>query len=103
MFRKPKLRAHLRADVAMPDLVVVRSEDGHKVFSGRLIPLLLPYLDGTLTENEITDQLSGWANVLDVRFGLSLLDEKSCLTEGDVAPLPADLATYRDSAGFDAE
>lgn len=103
MFRKPKLKAHLRAEVAMPDLVILRSEDGHEVFGGRLIPLLLPHLDGTLTENEMADALSGRANVLDVRFGLSLLAEKSCLTEGDVAPLPADLAVFRDSAGFDAE
>lgn len=103
MFRKPKLKAHLRADVAMPDLVVLRSEDGHEVFSGRLIPLLLPHLDGTLTESEIADALFGRANALDVRFGLSLLSEKSCLVEGDVDPLPADLAAFRDGAGFNAE
>jgi bacteriocin biosynthesis cyclodehydratase domain-containing protein len=103
MFRKPKLKAHLRADVAMPDLVVLRSEDGHEVFTGRLIPLLLPHLDGTLTESEIAGALTGRANILDVQFGLSLLAEKSCLAEGDVETLPADLAAFRDSAGLDAE
>jgi bacteriocin biosynthesis cyclodehydratase domain-containing protein len=103
MFRKPRLKAHLRADVAMPDLVVLRWEDGHEVFPGRLIPLLLPHLGGTLTESEIAGALSGCANILDVRFGLSLLAEKGCLTEGDVTPLPADLAAFRDSAGLDAE
>ncbi|HSS48012.1 MAG TPA: TOMM precursor leader peptide-binding protein, partial [Thermoanaerobaculia bacterium] len=103
MFRKPRLKSHLQADVAMPDLVVLRSEDGNEVFTGRLIPLLLPHLDGTLTESEIADSLSGCANILDVRFGLSLLAEKGCLAEGDVDPLPADLAAFRDSSGFDAE
>jgi ribosomal protein S12 methylthiotransferase accessory factor len=97
------LKAHLRADVAAPDLVIVRSEDGHGVFDGRLIPLLLPHLDGTLTESEIADALAGRANVLDVRFGLSLLAERGCLVEGDVAPLAADLAAFRDGAGLDAE
>lgn len=103
MFRQPKLKAHLRADVAAPDLVVVRGEDGHEVFPGRLIPLLLPYLDGTLTEGGIAEALAGRANALDVRFGLSLLAEKGCLTEGDVDPLPAGLDAFRDAAGLDAE
>lgn len=103
MFRKPRLKAHLRADVALPDLVVLRSEDGHEVFAGRLIPLLLPYLDGTHTESEIADALAGRANILDVQFGLSLLAEKSCVVEGDVALLATDLAVFRDSAGLDAE
>lgn len=103
MFRKPKLKAHLRADRAAPDLAVLRSEDGHELFIGRLIPLLLPHLDGTLTEREITEALAGRAGALDVRFGLSLLEEKGCLAEGDVEPLPPDLAAFCDAAGLEAE
>ena len=82
MFHKPALKAHLRAQVAAPDLVAFRSEDGRTVLEGRLLPLIVPFLDGRHTPAEIADALAGQVTIVDVHYGLTLLDDEELLTEG---------------------
>lgn len=102
MLKKPRLRSHLCLDVAEPDLVVVRSEDDSSVFEGRILPLLAAYLDGEHTVADIAERLAGQASVVDVRFGLSLLEEKGYLIDesGDER-LPEATAVFRDALDLD--
>lgn len=102
MLRQPRFKSHLRLDVPRSDLVVVRREDGHVVHRGKLLPLLVPLLDGSRTIGEVAEALAGRANVLDVRFGISQLEEAGHLTEGD-DPTSQDLVAFRDALGAEAD
>lgn len=102
MLKKPRLRSHLCLDVLAPDLVVARSEEESSVFEGRILPLLAAYLDGKHTVTDIAERLAGQASVVDVRFGLSLLEEKGCLVDGAGGEtLDEATAVFRDALGLD--
>jgi oxazoline/thiazoline synthase len=53
--------------------VVVWGGDGCRLFEGRLVALLAPFLDGRYGANKIAERLEGRANALDVGYGLEML------------------------------
>jgi bacteriocin biosynthesis cyclodehydratase domain-containing protein len=76
--------------VAAPDLVVCFSELDDSPLEGRLLPLLVPLLDGSRSVREIAEALEGRASPVDVRFGLALLEEGGWLApRGRPAEPPA--------------
>lgn len=76
---RPRLKPGVRLIVAAPDLVVLSSETDDAAVEGRLLPLLAPFLDGTRTVGEIAIALKGRAGLVDVRFGLTLLEDDDWL------------------------
>jgi bacteriocin biosynthesis cyclodehydratase domain-containing protein len=75
--------------VAAPDLVVFTSELDDSAIDGRLLPLMVPLLDGSRSIREISGALEGRASPVDVRFGLALLEEGGWLEpNGRPAPPP---------------
>lgn len=95
MLERPRLRAHFRLDVAAPDLVVLRSEDGPVVLEGRILPLIAPYLDGQHSLSDIAEALAGRATILDIRYGLSQLEDEHCLIDGTDPDADDDLEPFR--------
>lgn len=73
----------MRLTVAAPDLVVLSSAVEDATLDGRLLPLLAPFLDGTRTVGEIARALDGRAGLVDVRFGLTLLEDGGWLERDD--------------------
>jgi oxazoline/thiazoline synthase len=63
--------------------------------------MLAPFLGGNHTYQQIVDALEGQAGPLDIRFGLSQLEELGYISEADDSE-SAGLATLRDILGIDA-
>ena len=102
MFRRPVFKAPFHVAVVSPDLVVVAHDAGFRRLEGRIYPLLVPWIDGEHSVNEIVDQLQGRANPVDVHFGLTLLNEQGLLAEREDR-WPRQLAALRDALGLDAD
>jgi oxazoline/thiazoline synthase len=63
--------------------------------------MLAPFLDGNHTYQQIVDALEGKAGPLDIRFGLSQLEERGYISEADDSESHG-LATLRDILGIGA-
>ena len=61
------------------DLVALLYETDEVVLEGRLYALIAPLIDGCRDADQIAGALRGRASVLDVRFGLSLLESQGLL------------------------
>ncbi len=100
MIRKPKFKNHFHVQIVGPDLVLLLLENDCVALQGRLYALLAPLLDGRNTVENIVDQLEGRATVVDVRYGLSLLERGAYIVEGDETETPG-MAAFRDSLNVD--
>ncbi|HEY9597758.1 MAG TPA: TOMM precursor leader peptide-binding protein, partial [Cyanophyceae cyanobacterium] len=83
MRSKPKFKAHFHVEVAPPKHVFLLSEKGHFTLKGRLYALLVPFLNGHHTVDEMVEQLQGKASATEVNHALTLLEQKGYITEAD--------------------
>ena len=88
MLIKPKFKEHFHVEVAPPEHVFLLSEKGHFTLNGRLYALLVPFLDGRHSVDEIVEQLQGQASATEVNYALTLLERKGYITEADDALSP---------------
>ncbi len=102
MIHRPSFKSHFQVEVVPPDRVFLVSESDRIVVEGRLYALLAPFIDGRNTVQDIVDCVEGRANVLDVRFGLSMLEEERYIIETD-DETPAGLAAFRDLLDVDVD
>ncbi len=117
MLYHPRLRRHLDAHVEAPNLVIVHGDGTTVRFHNRLLPLLVPHLDGENTPEDLVDILTREAaktadnslpdstiSLLDIVYGLQLLAEKNCLSDLDPETEEDDhLTAAHDALGLDAE
>jgi oxazoline/thiazoline synthase len=85
-----------------PDLVFLLLENDSIALQGRLYALLAPFLNGQSTIDDIVKQLEGRATVLDVRYGISLLEKGGYIVEGDDTETLG-VAAFRDFLNVDRE
>ena len=86
MFSRPQLRSSLR--LAVPnakdvDVVFLLSEREEIELDGHLFKLVLPFIDGHHTVDEIVEQLSEKVSPPEVYYALLLLRQKGCIVESD--------------------
>ena len=81
MLHRPRFARHLSVRVVAPDAVEIRSERRRTSIPGRLLPLVVPLIDGRRTIDAIIDHLDDQASPLEVSFAMSMLAEAGYLTE----------------------
>jgi len=86
--RKPRFKRHLEMRAVADDVVFVKQEGRFEAINSRLYSLLVPFIDGRNTREDIARLLGGRVNVLDVQFGLEELAQSGYIfdaTEGGAA------------------
>ncbi len=81
MIARPRFKSHLRVEVRSPELVVAVSESRALALEGRLHPLIVPWIDGSRTNEEIATAAGPDVTALDVAFGIELLQEQGLIEE----------------------
>ncbi len=79
--QKPRFKGHLEFRAIAEDVVFVREQDHFEVLTGKLYPLLIPFIDGRNTREEIASLIGERVTVLDVQFGLDELEQSGYLVE----------------------
>ncbi len=102
VIHRPRFKNHFHVEIMEPDLVFLLLENDSIALQGRLYALLAPFLNGQSTVDDIVEQLEGRATVLDVRYGISLLEQKGYIVEGDDTETPG-VAAFRDFLNVDRE
>lgn len=102
MIHRPKFKTHFHVEIVEPDFVFLLLENDSIALQGRLYALLAPFLDGQRTVDDIVEQLEGRATVLDVRYGISLLERGGYIVEGDDTESPGVVA-FRDFLNVERE
>lgn len=82
MSKRPRFKSHFRVEVRTPELVVAVSEHRAVAIEGRLLPLLVPWVDGTRSAAEIAAAAGEAVTPMDAAFGLELLDREGLIEDG---------------------
>jgi ribosomal protein S12 methylthiotransferase accessory factor len=92
MLHRPRFKAHIQVEKVDGEGVFLLWETGQAVLQGRLYQLLVPFIDGRCTSDEIVERLHG-ENPASLYYALMQLEEGGYLTESDdtMAPGPAAL------------
>ena len=98
MIRRPRFRNFAHVRVFPPDLVFLLTESGYELLESRLYALLAPLIDGRNTAEDMARRLEGKAGIIDVRWGLSKLEEAGAVVEADGGDRP-DLEAFWDEIG----
>jgi ribosomal protein S12 methylthiotransferase accessory factor len=85
-----------------PDFVFLLLENDCIALQGRLCSLLAPLLNGQNTVDQIVEKLEGRATIVDVRYGISLLEKGGYIVEGDDLQTSG-VAAFRDLLNVDCE
>jgi ribosomal protein S12 methylthiotransferase accessory factor len=86
--RRPRFKSHLELRAVAGDVVFVKQEGRFEAINSRLYSLLVPFIDGCNTREDIARLIGGPVNVLDVQFGLEELAQSGYIldaTEGGPA------------------
>ncbi len=78
-----------------PDLVLVIDDWRHTALPGRLLPKLVPLLDGTMSREDVVAAVEGHATAIDVDFGLDMLQAAGVLASAPLDDPPAPSAEIR--------
>src|ERR1700689_4751475 len=79
--RKPRFKSHLEITAGGDDAVFVKEEGRFHVLGSRLYPLLVPFIDGRNTLEDIARLVGDRVTVLDVEFGLDELAQSGYLLD----------------------
>jgi ribosomal protein S12 methylthiotransferase accessory factor len=80
--KRPRFKRHLHVEIVDESLVYLMHETGYHSLTGRLFCLLAPHVNGRNTVADIADRLADQLTPLDVRHGLSLLEQEGLLIDG---------------------
>ncbi|WP_165227730.1 TOMM precursor leader peptide-binding protein [Aquisphaera insulae] len=97
MAKRPRLKAHLHAEALEGEGLILFSEGAHTFVEGALSALVLPYLDGRFTPEEIIVKLNDRASRPEILAALQHMEECGYLTHGDPVLPPGEEAWW---AGF---
>jgi oxazoline/thiazoline synthase len=103
VFHRPKFKNHFHVEMIEPDFVFLLLENDCIALQGRLYALLAPFLNGQNTIDQIVEQLEGRATIVDVHYGISLLEKGGYIVEGDDPQTPPGVAAFRDFLNVDCE
>lgn len=95
MISKPRFRPSLTPVIAEPELVFLLSERRYVILKGGIYSLLVPYLDGQHTIDDITAAIGDRVSLPRVLYALHMLQQKGHIVEGDTM-LPRGEATFWD-------
>lgn len=101
MFKKPCFKPHFHIEVVEPHTVYLLSEEGNAALSGSLYVLLAPLLDGRNTVEDIVAKLKGKISLLAIYNGLTRLQHKGYLMEGE-ENLPQEVAAFWSLQGINS-
>jgi len=78
---KPIFKPHFRAEIVPDQGVLLLSESGHHVLTGKLFQLVAPLVDGKRSPDDIVDSLAGELQAAEVYYALLMLEKKGYLLE----------------------
>jgi ribosomal protein S12 methylthiotransferase accessory factor len=93
MLNKPTLKRCFQYKIVDSEDIFLISERGSLRLSGRPYQLLMPWLDGHHTVDEIVEQLQNNLSAPEVYYTLMLMEQKGYIVESDV-PLLSKLAIF---------
>lgn len=101
MLERPKLNYAYHAEFIGEDKVLLSSEKGGTILSGRNYCFVLELIrDRGIPVDELVTQLEGKLGMMDVYVTLQLLENEGYITE-DVPDLPDEICAYWSGLGFD--
>lgn len=81
MSKRPRFKSHFRVEVRSAELVVAASESRAFALHGRLLPRIVPWVDGTRSVAEIAAAAGEPVTEIDAAFGLELLDKEGLIED----------------------
>ena len=84
MISRPQFKKHYEVRTE-PEGIVLHFQNERALLQGRLYAMLAPFLDGRHTADEIIQKLEGQANILDVIYGLTSLQNDGYVVEAETA------------------
>ena len=93
MLNKPTLKRCFNFKTVDSEEIFLLSERGSFRLSGRLYQLLMPWLNGHHTVDEIVEQLQDKISAPEVYYTLMLMEQKGYIVESDV-PVSSNLAIF---------
>lgn len=102
MLNKPTLKRCFQYKTVDSEDIFLISERGSFRLSGRLYRLLMPWLDGHHTVDEIADKLQDKVSAPEVYYTLMLMEQKGYIVESDI-PLPSKLAIFCDHLNIEPQ
>lgn len=102
MIKKPKLKNCLRWEKIDSEGIFLLSEKGSEYLGDSLSQKLIPFLDGTRTEQEIVTQLRNEVSEAYIYYALMELEQKGLLVENEEV-IDQNFALLCESLGVDAK
>ena len=102
MLNKPTLKRCFNFKTVDSEDIFLISERGSFRLSGRLYQLLMPWLDGHHTVDDIVEQLQDKVSAPEVYYTLMLMEQKGYIVESDI-PLPSKLAIFCDHLNLEPQ
>ena len=81
MLERPRFKPHLRVEVVAGEGAFVLSGGSQTLLRGRLYELVVPYLGGGRSADEVCDQLEGQVSPAEVYYVITQLEKKGYLCE----------------------
>ena len=85
MSKRPRFKSHFRVEVRSAELVVAASESRAVTLHGRLLPRIVPWVDGVRSVAEIAAAAGEPVTPLDAVFGIGLLQREGLIEEAGTA------------------
>lgn len=102
MLNKPTLKRCFQYKTVDSEDIFLISERGSFRLIGRLYRLLMPWLDGHHTVDEIVEQLQDKVSAPEVYYTLMLMEQKGYIVESDI-PLPSNIAIFCDHLNLEPQ